>query len=198
MKGSTVRRDGMKRPLRADAQRSKNLIVAAAAPIFMRDGAYASLEEIAQSAGVGSATLHRHFPSRWDLLESVFAERVRSLSNEVSRVAENAAPRDALIAWLHSVCAHLADTRGLADALLEANGPVGRERTESCLQILADAGAPLLERAHGSGVVCTDITITELLLLAGAIAVAAEHGPVGIDRLFRLTIEGIAPPPVPG
>lgn len=193
MTGSTVRRVAAQRPLRVDAQRSKNLIVIAAAKIFLRDGAYASLEEIAHSAGVGSATLHRHFPSRWDLLESVFAERVRALCVEVTFAVENSSPRDALATWLHSVCAHLTATRGLADALLQAGASAGRETGKACLQTFADAGAPLLVRARATGAVRTDVTITELLLLVGAIAVAAEHGPVTSDQLLTLAIEGIAP-----
>jgi hypothetical protein len=49
------------RPLCADARRSREMIIAAAEDLFLRDGASASLEEIAWRAGVGSATLHRHF-----------------------------------------------------------------------------------------------------------------------------------------
>nr|WP_261565531.1 TetR/AcrR family transcriptional regulator [Frankia gtarii] len=52
-----------RRPLRADARRNDERILAAAQEAFAAHGASASLEEIARHAGVGSATLHRHFPS---------------------------------------------------------------------------------------------------------------------------------------
>ena len=60
--------------LRADGRRNRERIVAAAVKLVARDGAQASLEEIARRAGVGSATLHRHFPSRGALLEAVFRD----------------------------------------------------------------------------------------------------------------------------
>jgi len=65
--------------LRADGRRNRERIVAAAVELVGRDGAQASLEEIARRAGVGSATLHRHFPSRRALLEAVFSAGVEHL-----------------------------------------------------------------------------------------------------------------------
>jgi AcrR family transcriptional regulator len=41
------------RPLSADARRNREMIIAAAEELFLRDGASASLEEIARRAGVG-------------------------------------------------------------------------------------------------------------------------------------------------
>ena len=65
--------------LRADGQRNRERIVAAASELVARHGASASLEEIAKLAEVGSATLHRHFASRRSLLEAVFREGVALL-----------------------------------------------------------------------------------------------------------------------
>ena len=65
---------------RADKQRNRDLLLAAAALVFDRDGAHASLEEIAREAGVGSATLHRHFAVRQDLLAAVFHDRVEAFA----------------------------------------------------------------------------------------------------------------------
>ncbi|WP_428831313.1 TetR/AcrR family transcriptional regulator [Actinomadura chokoriensis] len=50
-----------------------------ASALVARDGAQVSLKEIAREAGVGSATLHRHFPSRRVLLEEVFQDTVERL-----------------------------------------------------------------------------------------------------------------------
>ncbi|WP_437105007.1 TetR/AcrR family transcriptional regulator [Streptomyces sp. enrichment culture] len=63
----------------ADARRGYDRIVAAAESLVAEHGAEASLEEIARHAGVGSATLHRRFPSRQLLLEAVFKGRVEAL-----------------------------------------------------------------------------------------------------------------------
>ncbi|MEU7048446.1 TetR/AcrR family transcriptional regulator [Streptomyces eurythermus] len=67
------------RPTRADARRGYDRIVAAAESLVAEHGAEASLEEIARHADVGSATLHRRFPSRQLLLEAVFKGRVEAL-----------------------------------------------------------------------------------------------------------------------
>ncbi|RVW01285.1 TetR/AcrR family transcriptional regulator [Rhodococcus xishaensis] len=53
-------------------------LLIAAQQIVARDGAAASLEEIARVAGVGSATLRRHFPSRWTLIQAIFREEEES------------------------------------------------------------------------------------------------------------------------
>jgi AcrR family transcriptional regulator len=73
---TSVIRENPGPPKRADARRNYDRILEAAAAEVARRGADASLEEIARRAGVGSATLHRHFPSRWGLLQAVFQERV--------------------------------------------------------------------------------------------------------------------------
>lgn len=76
-----------KRPLRADAQRNYDRILAAAGAAVAAHGTDASLEEIAREAGVGSATLHRHFPSRQALLEAVFRDRVETLCAKAADLA---------------------------------------------------------------------------------------------------------------
>lgn len=73
--------------MRADARRNYEQILAAAEAEVARAGAEASLEEIARQAGVGSATLHRHFPSRQALLEAVFHDRVVALCNQAYELA---------------------------------------------------------------------------------------------------------------
>ena len=57
--------------MRADARRNYDALVAAADEIFTAHGPGASLDEIARRAGVGNATLYRHFPDRRDLLVAV-------------------------------------------------------------------------------------------------------------------------------
>ena len=58
---------------RADALRNRERILEVAKVSFTRDGADASLDEIAREAGIGSGTLYRHFPNRDALIEAVYA-----------------------------------------------------------------------------------------------------------------------------
>lgn len=178
------------RRLRADAQRSRDRVISAATEVFLRDGADGSLEEIARQAGVGSATLHRHFPSRWELLDAVFTGTVRALCE---RAAGDTAARDpaaALTSWLHEVGEYFSEVRGLAAAVLRNRGNTS---CEACHQLLVQHGGPLLARAIASGAVRQDVTIEELLALVGGVALATEQDPSVGHRLRTLALEGIKP-----
>ena len=59
------------KPLRKDAQRNREKLLAAAVELFAERGTDGSLEEVAKRAGVGIGTLYRHFPTRDALVEAV-------------------------------------------------------------------------------------------------------------------------------
>ena len=70
----------LKRPLRADAQRNYDNLVATARDLFKEEGTGASLEQVAKRAGVGIGTLYRHFPAREDLLVAVYVDEVEAMA----------------------------------------------------------------------------------------------------------------------
>ncbi|MGW1993870.1 TetR/AcrR family transcriptional regulator [Embleya sp. NPDC001921] len=179
------------RPMRADARRNVEKLVAAAGALIAEYGADASLEEVARRAGVGSATLHRHFPSRQALLEAVFKDRVEALCAKADDVLAEPDPGRALSTWLHAVGAHAVANRGLGASLMRDGDPgLG----ETCHDMITKAGDALLVRAQAAGAVRPDITITRLLKLVGAIALATEQdvdGPVEADLLLSIAIDGV-------
>ena len=67
------------RPMRADARRNRELLVATAREVFSEQGAAASMEAIAKRAGVGVGTLYSHFPNRLDLVEAVYQTDLEEL-----------------------------------------------------------------------------------------------------------------------
>ena len=69
-----------RRPLRADAQRKYDKLLEAAREAFAEDGSAATLDDIARRAGVGIATLYRHFPTRQHLLEAVYVDEVEAMA----------------------------------------------------------------------------------------------------------------------
>lgn len=185
-------------PKRADARRNYDRILEAAAAEVARRGADASLEEIARRAGVGSATLHRHFPSRWVLLQAVFQERVARLCGEARSLAGDYPPATALTTWLTSLAVFGATTRGAARALLQATGTTLTAPSPSpdsrCERLLMDAGGDLLARAQDAGTVRDDVTVLELVSLANAVSLAAEHAPDAArhaTRLMGIAMEGL-------
>ncbi|MGX7674951.1 TetR/AcrR family transcriptional regulator [Plantactinospora sp. DSM 117369] len=182
------------RPMRADARRNYERILGAAGAIVAAHGAQASLEEIARRAGVGSATLHRHFPSRQALLEAVFRDRVEALCAKAHDLATGLDPWPALTTWLRAVGTHATANRGLATAIM--SGTPGGDPTlgATCHTMIMDAGDALLVRARRAGSVRPDVTTADLLKLVSAIALAAEPEPdsaADVDRLVTLAIEGV-------
>lgn len=170
--------------MRADARRNRERLVSVASAVVAEEGATASLEEIARRAGVGSATLHRHFPSRLALLDAVFSERVAKLCEQGESLLSSPDPAEALTTWLREVTRHAAENRGLGTALLKGTGEAGHER------ILATATA-LTKRAQSQQRVRSEIAPADLLKLANSIALATEETPEEAPRLLTLALNGI-------
>ncbi|MCL3997716.1 TetR/AcrR family transcriptional regulator [Streptomyces lavenduligriseus] len=172
------------RPMRADARRGYDRIVAAAESLVAEHGAEASLDEIARHAGVGSATLHRRFPSRQLLLEAVFKGRVEALCAKAHGLLSAPDPGAALVTWFRAVGAHaVANEQFVAGAgdHCVAGG---------CSRLWV---AVACDRARRMKAVRPDVTITQLLKLVSAIALATEEepdGPAEADRLLDLAIDG--------
>ncbi|MFY0568469.1 TetR/AcrR family transcriptional regulator [Archangium lansingense] len=179
------------KPLRADGRRNRERIVAAAAELVARDGAQVSLEEVARKAGVGSATLHRHFSSRQALLEAVFRDGVAQLCARAA-AQPGRSPAAELAAWLEEVTVYTATHRGLAAALLA--GPEGLSPEElCCTDMLREVLDVLVVRASSAGAIHASATTEDLMKLANAIAVANEDDAPTARRVLRLAILGIRP-----
>jgi AcrR family transcriptional regulator len=89
--------------MRADARRNRDAMLAAARETFETEGVLASLDAIAARAGVGNATLYRHFPTRDDLLAEVLRASIVDALAEADERAETLGPREALQEWLVSL-----------------------------------------------------------------------------------------------
>lgn len=187
------------RAMRADARRNRDRILDAAGVAIAQHGVDASLEEIARRAGVGSATLHRHFPSRQSLLEAVFRSRVEALCAKAGELAADLDPETALFTWLRAVGAHAAANRGLAPSLMRSarDGDGDPTMGATCHTMIISAGSVLLEEAVQAQAVRPGIIITDLLKIIGAISLAAEQEPDGeaeVDRLITLAFDGVRDP----
>lgn len=180
---------------RSDARRNYRRILAVAEAEVAEHGTDASLEQIARTAGVGSATVRRHFPTRQALLEAVFRERVEKLCERAAALAGADDSRAALLDWLHGLVGYAVSARGLADAL-SYEPPTDGPAEHSCGGALEEAGTPLLRNAVRDGAVDPGVTYRDLLTLSVGIALATEHldDPAAqADRLFHLAVEGLSP-----
>ncbi|QMU69910.1 TetR/AcrR family transcriptional regulator [Streptacidiphilus sp. P02-A3a] len=179
---------------RSDARRNYTHILAVAEAEVAAQGAQASLEQIARIAGVGSATVRRHFPTRKALLEAVFKQRVHDLCDRARTLCGEQDSRSALVEWLRELLAYSIAARGLADVL--SYQPLQDEATQdSCAPAIGAAGASLLRKAIDDRTVRADITIDDLLVLIVGIALATENytePAIQADRAFRLAVAGFA------
>ncbi len=176
--------------MRADARRNRDRLVSVASEVVAEQGAEASLEEIARRAGVGSATLHRHFPSRLALLDAVFAERVAALCDLAMELRASPEAGEALVRWLRELVRHAVSNRGLATSLAQGTG-------DSCHTRILAAGEALVSSAQERGAIRREVATGELLQLANGIALAATEDEELADRLLTLAVTGLAPATTP-
>ncbi|GHH40837.1 TetR family transcriptional regulator [Streptomyces candidus] len=187
----------MPRPMRADARRNHDRLLAEARAAFAAHGTDASLEEVARRAGVGIGTLYRHFPTRYALMGAVFQGAVDELVARAEGLTHASAPCEALVAWLRAIITHAGEYRGLARALMAECGTDNpASAMASCSIPMREAGTALLARAQRSGAVRPDVPIRDLMQLTNAIALAAEQSPDDpelADRLLSLALRGLRP-----
>ncbi|GGM16828.1 TetR family transcriptional regulator [Streptomyces fumigatiscleroticus] len=178
---------------RADARRNREALVAAASEVFAERGPHAPLDVIARRAGVGNATLYRHFPTRRDLLVAVSVGEVESLCALAGRLGGTGDPGTALVEWLRAYVEHVNTHSGLAAAFDTAR------RADSALIAAAHgaveaAGAGLLAAAEQAGAVRQGLHVADLLALAHAAGTTAPPGDrAHTGRLLRVLLEGIVP-----
>lgn len=175
-----------RRPKRADAARNFDALVAAGRAAFAEDGSTASLEDIARRAGVGIGTLYRNFPTRDDLIETLYLGEVDALAQSALEVAD-LEPWEALRAWLDRFVVYVGTKHALLDGL-NRQSPVLAE----CRYIMLTAGEPLLVRAQEAGEVIPGITIGDVVkLVSGVAAVASFDDDAQRKRVLDLAINAI-------
>jgi len=177
-------------PLRADARRNRDRLLAAATTAFAEHGADAPLEDIARQAGVGIGTLYRHFPTRLALQEGVFRSQVETVCDHGRELADAPSAGDAFAAWLRVMGGFLVTKRGLSHALIATLGK-DSELISSCSQVLRATAERLLDRAQQAGAVRQDVTAMDVMRLIHGITMATEQAPEESERLLSLMLDGL-------
>src|SRR5215469_12164104 len=103
---------------RADAERNRGKILAAARTAFADPSATVSMAEISRRAGIGMPTLYRNFPGRRELLEALYMDEVDAII-KASETADGDTPAAVLTAWLHQFFAFFTNKRHIAAELLK-------------------------------------------------------------------------------
>jgi AcrR family transcriptional regulator len=177
------------RPRRADARRNYELLLAAAREVFGQHGIDAPLDDIARRAGVGNATMYRHFPDRRELIIAVYADEVTALCDRGEALLAAESPGDALFEWLGAFVAHVAAKRELALAITDDRGGQRSALFERWHEAMNSAASALLARAQRGGAVRSDLDERDLLALAYGVALAATKADQA-ERLLSLIRHG--------
>jgi AcrR family transcriptional regulator len=181
------------RPMRADARRNYERLVAVAREAFTHFGIGAPLDDIARHAEVGPGTLYRHFPTRDSLLAAVYRGDIEQLARQADELGATRTPAEALVEWLHLQLVYTKQKYGLGAAVKTMLATDGHTLTW-CRDRLRGALSRLLTAAQQAGAVRTDVDATDVLRLVHGIAVASESAPDQADRLLGLVLDGLRPP----
>src|SRR5690349_18357886 len=123
------------RPLRADAERNRARILAAAAEVFAERGLDVSLDDIAAAAGVGVGTVYRRFPDKDALIDALFEAKIGRAVQLARDALEIEDPWEGWATFMRGMCAMNAADRGFKDALLSRDR--GRERVATARDTIA-------------------------------------------------------------
>ncbi|ARQ69143.1 TetR/AcrR family transcriptional regulator [Streptomyces marincola] len=182
---------------RADARRNRQTVLAAAAEVFVTSGVDAPIRQISARAGVGMATIYRHFPTRADLVTAVYRHQIEACADAGPVLLAGAdTPFDALRQWIDLFVDFLVTKHGLADALSD-NDRFAALHAEF-LDRLLPVCAQLLDAAVAAGDIRPGTRPYELMRGIGNLCVGHDNDP-GYDprRLIALLLQGLRRPHAP-
>jgi AcrR family transcriptional regulator len=191
--GGQPEQEDVVRPMRADARRNNERLVAVARDVFAREGGGASMEAIAREAGVGVGTLYRHFPKRIDLVEAVYRTDVDTLVETAEQVVTDLEPWPAVVAFLEAFVRYAQGKRTFLNELREAfdKNPDLRldmlERVQQAMQLV-------IGRAQDAGVIRTDVSGPDLMQLVGPMCTNSTLSEEQSTRLLSMILDGLRKP----
>jgi AcrR family transcriptional regulator len=182
------------RPMRADARRNRERLLVTARAAFAAATDPVSIEGIARDAGVGIGTLYRHFPTREDLVEAVYAAELDDLTAAAPALLREAEAQTALRRWMDRYARFAATKRGMVDTL-HAGRASGRITTPATRERLTGAIALILAAGRRDGSLRADVDPDDVtvLLLAVFLGTAANSTPDQTCRLIDLVLDALRP-----
>lgn len=185
---------GACRPMRADARRNYEKLVAAAREVFAAEGGGASMEAVARKAGVGVGTLYRHFPKRIDLVQAVYEDDVEELVQTAQRAVAELEPWPAVVAFLEAFVRYARGKRTFLNELREAfdKDPAMRSRLRERID---EATALVIGRAQRAGAVRRDVEGADVMQLLGPMCTSPTLTNEQTVRLLPMILDGLRATP---
>ena len=183
------------RLLRADAERNRQRILAAAAELFTERGLEPSLDDVARHAGVGVGTVYRRFPDKASLADALFDERIDALVALAEQAQAEPDAWAALVSFMERSAEILVSNRGLRQILMFA--AEGHDRGICARDRMRPAIESLIERAQADGQVRADLRPTDVPMIEFMVAAAAEYAwqvrPTVWRRYLALILDALRP-----
>lgn len=176
-------------PLRADARRNRDRVLAVARKLFETEGTAVEMDEIARRAGVGVGTIYRHFPTKEALIRSVadgFVERLVEAARERINADD---PGAAFFEYLAILAGELAAKRSLGHALSDAELTPARIAERRAL--FHESLGALLTRAQQTHAVRSDVTVADVVALIRAPIASGDRDAATRRRLFEIVCDGL-------
>lgn len=179
------------RHVRADAQRSIEALLTAAAEVFASSGVDAPVREITARAGVGTGTLYRHYPLRSDLVAAVYRHEVDACCDAAAALLEQYEPMEALSRWIERLQGFFATKRGLAAAL--HSGDAAYESLPDYFRSrFIPALGSLLDAAAAAGEIRAGVDPYDILTAIAQLSMGGPPTEAGYsDRMIRLLLDGL-------
>jgi AcrR family transcriptional regulator len=180
-----------KRP-RADAERNRTRLLAAARAAFASGQDTVTLDQIARDAGVGIGTLYRHFPTRESLVDALYRKELGDLCASAGDLLRTRPPDQALRAWMSAFADYVAAKREMADAMraVFASGAVtvsqAREEMAAAVRVILEAGA-------ADGTLRADVRPQDVVaMIVGMFtATSVAGGREQLERMFDLLMDAV-------
>ena len=160
------------RPLRADARRNREKVLAAARAVFSEHGREAQMDDVARRAGVGVGTVYRHFPTKEALVEALVLARFESIAAEARVALELEDPWEAFTSVLRHGAEVMAADRALTEVF--ASTPGVMEQAIPAVDGLQESMAALMRRAQAAGVLREDAQVDDIPMLMCGIGSATK------------------------
>jgi AcrR family transcriptional regulator len=164
----------LERPLRADARRNRERVVAAARAVFGEHGREAQMDDVARRAGVGVGTLYRHFPTKQALLAALIVDAFERIAAEARRALEYPDPWEGLTRLLWYAAENLAGDRALSEAMAsDVEMPAGATAAQASL---VESVSELMRRAQAAGSLRPDAEIDDIPMLMCGVGMGQSKG----------------------
>lgn len=184
------------RPLRADARRNHDRVLAVAAEMFAEQGLDVGVAEIARRAGVGSATLFRHFPTKEALIAAVFQQRLEEFEAILEDVDGIEDPGEAFRAMMLRIVRTQVRDQALVQALINVVSAFSEPRIEEHIRRVTASVSVVLEKAQVAGMVRDDVIAEDLMALSCGLASSQcpeLERPDLVERYLGVVLDGLRP-----